>query len=80
MKALSAFREILKDLLKLLRTAYFHLPRILRAKCSLTKTGSGQMKALSAFEGTLKNLLKSLRAAYFQFPPPTQFEGEMQRD
>ena len=41
-------------ILKSLRTAYFHFPHTLKAKCSLTETSSAQIKALSALRGTLK--------------------------
>ena len=68
MKPFSALRGIFKNALKSLRTAYFHFPHTLKAKCSLTETSSGQMKPLSALRGIFKNAVKSLRTAYFHFP------------
>ena len=65
---MKALRGTMKNLPKSLsRAAYFQLPRILKAKCGLTKTSNAQMKALSAFRGTLKNTLKSLRIVKAKF-------------
>ena len=54
----------MKNTLKSLRSAYFHFPRTLKAKCSLTGTRSGKWKyaVMIDFREFLKVLLHALKA------------------